>query len=198
VTVDGVPLPVRPGLVYYLLYKPPGVVSTAHDPQGRPTVIGLVPESPRVYPVGRLDADSEGLLLVTNDGDLTARLTHPRFGVRKTYVAEVRGTPLRSELRRLTEGVELEDGPARATAARLLEAVSGRALVEIVMTEGRKREVRRLLDAVGFPVVRLTRVAVGTVRDRSLRPGTWRELTVHEIRSLYDESWAAWEDGPDD
>jgi pseudouridine synthase len=185
VEVDGVPLPVRPDLAYYLVYKPAGVVSTAADPQGRPVVVDLAPGSTRVYPVGRLDADSEGLILLTNDGDLANLVTHPRHGIPKTYLARVRGVPAPNALRRLTAGVDLDDGPARATAARLVDAFGEEALLELVMGEGRKREVRRMLAAVGHPVTALVRTAVGPISDRDLAPGDCRELTIAEIRSLY-------------
>jgi len=185
VEVDGIPLPLRPGLVYYLLYKPAGVVSTASDPQGRPTVVSLVPAEPRVYPVGRLDADTEGLIILTNDGDLAARVTHPRHQVPKTYLARVDGSPGRKAQRALTDGVDLDDGPGRARAVRLVGEHGGEGLVEVVMAEGRKREVRRLLAAVGHPVRALVRTAIGPVHDPSLRPGTWRHLTLEEVRSLY-------------
>jgi 23S rRNA pseudouridine2605 synthase len=185
VEVDGVPLPIRPGLVYYLVYKPAGVLSTASDPRGRPTVIDLVPAGTRVYPVGRLDADTEGLLILTNDGDLAQRVTHPRHGVPKTYVARVSGEPGRAALRALTAGIELEDGPAHALQARVIGRQAGEALVELVMGEGRKREVRRLLAAVGHPAQALVRTAIGTIRAADLKPGTWRELSLEEVRSLY-------------
>jgi 23S rRNA pseudouridine2605 synthase len=185
VEVDGVPLPIKPGLVYYLLYKPAGVVSTAADPQGRPTVVDLVPPGARVYPVGRLDADSEGLVILTNDGDLAERVTHPRHGVPKTYLARVAGNPGRAAVRALTTGVELDDGPARALRAQVVGRQAGEALVELVMGEGRKREVRRLLAAVGYPVLALVRTAIGRVVDPGLKPGSWRELTLDEVRSLY-------------
>lgn len=185
VEVDRVPLPIKPGLVYYLLYKPAGVVSTASDPGGRPKVVDLVPSGGRVYPVGRLDADTEGLLILTNDGDLAERVTHPRYGVTKTYLARVAGDPGRAALRALTTGVELDDGPARAVRARVLDRGTGQALVELVMEEGRKREVRRLLAAVGHPVQALVRTAIGPVSDPALKPGTWRDLTLDEVRSLY-------------
>ena len=185
VSVDGIPLPVRPGLVYRLLNKPIDVVSTADDPHGRTTVVDLVEADTRVYPVGRLDADSEGLLLVTNDGDLTERLTHPRYGVTKTYVARVHGTPDTATLRALTEGVELEDGPARAVGARVIDSFGAEALVELVMTEGRNREVRRMFETIGHPVTRLARTAIGPLRDQRLKPGEWRDLTIDEVRNLY-------------
>jgi len=180
IEVEGVPLSVRPGLVHYLLNKPAGVLTTADDPQGRPTVVGLVPAGPRVFPVGRLDADSEGLLLLTNDGDLTHRLTHPSFGVEKEYLAEVEGTPTRGELRRLREGVELDDG---MTAPARVALVPPRAL-RIVIHEGRNRQVRRMCAAIGHPVVRLVRTRIGPLADRSLAPGEWRTLTTDEVRAL--------------
>jgi pseudouridine synthase len=185
IEVDRIPLPVRPDLVWYLVFKPTGVVSTVTDPHGRPAVVDLVPAETRVYPVGRLDADSEGLLILTNDGDLTELLTHPRHRVPKTYVARVAGRPTAGDVRSLTEGVELDDGPAQAQSARLLDAHGSEAMVEIVMTEGRKREVRRMFDAIGLPVLRLVRTAIGPLRDRTLRSGEWRRLTVEEIRTLY-------------
>ena len=185
VEVDGVPLPIRPGLVYYLINKPVGVVSTAADPQGRPTVIDLVPPEPRVYPVGRLDSDSEGLLLLTNDGDLTNLITHPSHGVSKTYSVLVSGSPTAKQVRELVAGVDLEDGPAAAISARLLDSSRGRALLEVTMGEGRKREVRRMCDAIGFPVVQLFRTAIGPLTDPVLKSGEVRSLTMEEVRSLY-------------
>ena len=180
IEVDGVPIAVRAGLVYYLLNKPTGVVTTADDPQGRPTVVGLVPDEPRVFPVGRLDVDTEGLLLLTNDGDLTHRLTHPSFGVDKEYLAEVTGTPSRGAVRALREGVELDDGitaPAKV-------ALAPPNLLTIVIHEGRNRQVRRMCDAIGHPVRRLVRTRIGPLRDQGLRPGEWRPLTLDEVRSL--------------
>jgi 23S rRNA pseudouridine2605 synthase len=161
------------------------VVSTASDPQGRSTVVDLVPSDTRVYPVGRLDADTEGLILLTNDGDLAEWVTHPRHGVTKTYVARVTGVPSAAALRRLVDGVTLDDGPAHAAEARLVDSHAAEALVEVVMGVGRKRQVRRMLDAVGHPVQALVRTAIGPIRDQSLRPGTWRSLSVTEVRSLY-------------
>jgi 23S rRNA pseudouridine2605 synthase len=180
VEVDGVPIGLAPGLVYYLVYKPPGVVSTTADPQGRPTVAGLVPPEPRVYPVGRLDADSEGLMLLTNDGELTYRLTHPSYGVEKEYVVTVSGLPDSSDLRRLRQGVELEDGlTAPARVAQL-----GPDVLRVTIHEGRNRQVRRMAQAVGHPVLHLVRTRVGPLRIGSLGPGEWRELTVPEVRAL--------------
>ncbi|HZJ48122.1 MAG TPA: pseudouridine synthase [Acidimicrobiia bacterium] len=185
VMVDGIQLPVAPGLAYYLLNKPQGVVSTVRDPQGRRTVVDIVGEDARLYPVGRLDVDSEGLLILTNDGDLAHLLMHPKFGVDKTYTVLVDADPTVRQLRELREGVALEDGPAAAVSARVIDRTKGHALIEIVMAEGRKREVRRMCAGVGLPVLRLVRTAIGPLRDRSLRPGAFRPLTLDEVRSLY-------------
>jgi 23S rRNA pseudouridine2605 synthase len=187
VEIDGALVPVAPGLVHYLLNKPAGVLSTADDPQGRPTVEQLVPAEPRVFPVGRLDAETEGLLIVTNDGPLTHRLTHPSFGVEKEYLAEVDGSPTPAAVRRLREGVELEDGltaPARV-------ALQGANVLTIVIHEGRNRQVRRMCEAVGHPVLRLVRTRIGPISDRRLKPGTWRHLTPSEVRALAKASTPA-------
>lgn len=180
VEVDGVVVTVRPGTVTYLLNKPAGVVSTAADPQGRPTVVALVPAAPRVFPVGRLDRDTEGLLLLTNDGDLAHRLTHPSFGVEKEYLAEVEGRPSRAALRLLREGVELDDGPTAPAKV----GVVGEGLLRITVHEGRNRLVRRMCDAVGHPVRRLVRTRIGPLADRDLPPGHWRVLAPAEVRAL--------------
>lgn len=188
VEVDGVPLPLRPDLVTYLLYKPVGVISTVSDPEGRPTVVDLVPRSPRVVPVGRLDSDSEGLLLLSNDGELIQRVTHPRFGMTKTYLAEVSGRPGHRALQKLREGVELEDGMARAESVSVQATLGARSLIEVVLTEGRNREVRRMLSAVGHPVKRLVRTAIGRLVDPHLRPASWRPLSNAEVAALYREA----------
>lgn len=180
IEVDGVPLGVRPGLVHYLLNKPAGVVTTAADPQGRRTVVDLVPPEPRVFPVGRLDADTEGLLILTNDGELTHALTHPSFGVDKEYLAHVEGTPSPAALRRLREGVDLDDG--RTAPARVSMVAPG--VVRLVIHEGRNRQVRRMCAAVGHPVRRLVRVRIGALNDRTLAPGAWRELSLAEVNAL--------------
>ncbi len=180
VEVDGVPVGVRPDLVYYLLNKPAGVVTTASDPEGRRTVVDLVPSAPRVFPVGRLDADSEGMLLLTNDGELSHRLTHPSFGVEKEYLAHVEGRPTRGDLRKLREGVELDDGPTAPARASLVEP----SVIRLSIHEGRNRQVRRMCEAVGHPVLRLVRVRIGPLGDRSLGPGEWRSLVPGEVREL--------------
>ena len=185
VEVDGIPLPVAPDLVTYLLYKPAGVVSTMDDPQGRPVVAEFVPQVPRVVPVGRLDYDTEGLLLMSNDGELILRVTHPRFGMTKTYVATVAGVPSDATMRSLERGMELEDGPARAHRARVLQATDSKSLIELVIGEGRNREVRRMMDAVGYPVDKLVRTSIGPIRDGSLKAGRWRRLDIKEVSQLY-------------
>lgn len=183
VAVDGVPVGVRPGLVYYLLNKPPGTITTASDPHGRPTVLELVPSEPRVFPVGRLDADTEGLLLITNDGDLANRIAHPRHGVDKEYLAEVAGGPVSAgALRRLRQGVDI--GDAVTAPAEVSQPSPG--VLRIVIHEGRNRQVRRMCDAVGHPVSRLVRVRIGPLADRRLAPGAWRHLSPQEYRHLVE------------
>jgi 23S rRNA pseudouridine2605 synthase len=184
VEVDGGRVPLDPGLRYYALHKPRGVVTTARDPQRRRDVSAFFPRGPRVFPVGRLDRDTEGLLLLTNDGELANRVMHPRYGVEKEYLAEVEGTPGPRHLARLTRGVSLDDGVARARSARAVAGHRSRAAVRLVMTEGRKREVRRMLEAAGLPVRRLVRVRVGPVRLGRLAPGQVRELDPDEVREL--------------
>lgn len=180
ICVDGAPVGVRPDLVYYLLNKPAGVVTTVTDPHNRPTVIDLVPDGPRVFPVGRLDVETEGLLLLTNDGDLTYRLTHPSFGVDKEYLAEVEGHPSPAAVRRLREGVVLADGltaPARATLVDV-------SVLKITIHEGRNRQVRRMCEAIGHPVARLVRTRIGPLVDRALAPGSHRILDADEMQVL--------------
>ena len=166
--------------VYLLLHKPAGVLTTARDPQRRATVLDLVDVPQRVFPVGRLDRDTTGLLLLTNDGDLANRLMHPRHGVEKTYLAEVEGTPGPGSLRQLAEGVLLDDGPTAPARVRRL----GPHTIEIVVHEGRKRQVRRMCEAVGHPVRSLHRTSYGGVRLGSLDPGRWRRLDEGELEVL--------------
>lgn len=184
IELDGVPILRNPDLVHYLLHKPPAVLSTAKDPEGRETVVDLVPSESRVFPVGRLDADSEGLIILTNDGDLTQRLTHPSFGVPKEYLAHVEGVPSRAAIRQLREGIELEDGVTSPAEVSMPQD----GLLRIVIHEGRNRQVRRMCEAVGNPVLRLVRVRIGSIKDSTLAAGEWRNLTRDEIRSLYEEA----------
>jgi 23S rRNA pseudouridine2605 synthase len=179
VAVDGEEV-TRQRLRYVLLHKPAGVLTTAHDPQRRPTVVELVPDQPRVVPVGRLDADTTGALLLTNDGDLAHRLAHPRYGVEKTYLVDVAGDPDEVALQRLREGVELDDGATAPARAGL--AAAGR--VELVLHEGRKHQVKRMLAAVGHPVTQLHRSAYAGLTLEGLAPGAWRELEPAEVEQL--------------
>ena len=180
IEVDGVLAPVAQGLVHYLFNKPPGVVTTASDPEGRKTVLDFVPQEPRVFPVGRLDMMTEGLLILTNDGDLAHDLMHPSRGVEKEYLAQVHGDPTPAAIRALREGVALEDGmTAPAKVARVSDGV-----IRITIHEGRNRQVRRMCESVGFPVERLVRTRIGGVGDASLSPGDYRELTQKEITRL--------------
>ena len=182
IELDGIPVLRNPDLVHYLLHKPRTVLSTASDPEGRETVVDLVPSEARVFPVGRLDADSEGLIILTNDGDLTQRLTHPSFGVPKEYLSHVEGVPSRSAIRRLREGIELEDGMTSPAEVSMPQD----GLLRIVIHEGRNRQVRRMCDAVGHPVLRLVRVRIGPITDPALSAGDWRTMTRDEVRSLYE------------
>jgi 23S rRNA pseudouridine2605 synthase len=186
IEVDGVPVAARPGLVHYVLNKPRGVVSTAQDTHGRPTVVGLVPAEPRVFPVGRLDAETEGLLILTNDGELANLLTHPSHGVEKEYLVHVRGALTAGDVRRLRDGVELDDGPT--APAEVSQPEPG--VVRITIHEGRNRQIRRMCDAVGHPVLRLVRVRIGPLRDQRLAPGAWRALDPEEVRALYESARA--------
>ncbi len=179
VAVDGEEVSRQP-LRYVLLHKPAGVVTTVRDPQGRPTVVELVPAEPGVVPVGRLDADTTGALLLTNDGQLAHRLAHPRYGVEKTYVAEVEGDPEEDALQRLRDGVELDDGRTAPARARRL----GRGRVELVLHEGRKHQVKRMLAAVGHPVTRLHRSGYAGLTLEGLEPGSCRELEPSEVMEL--------------
>jgi 23S rRNA pseudouridine2605 synthase len=172
VEVDGITIGVSPGLVYYLLNKPVDVITTAKDTHGRATVIELVPLEPRVFPVGRLDAETEGLILMTNDGDLGHRLTHPSFGI-QNGVSE-------SALKKLRDGVELDDGFTEPAQVGQLQP----GVLRIIIHEGRNRQIRRMCEAVGHPVERLVRVRIGPLIDRTLAPGSWRALSTAEVVSL--------------
>jgi 23S rRNA pseudouridine2605 synthase len=187
IRVDGRRLPPASAHVYLALNKPRGVVSTMADPQARRTLADFVADRPeRLFHVGRLDTDTEGLILLTNDGDFAHRLAHPSYELTKTYVAEVAGVVDRATGRRLRTGVTLEDGPVQVDAFRVVSSHRGRSIVELVIHEGRNRIVRRLLDEVGHPVRRLTRTAVGPVALTGLKPGELRELTRDELGTLLD------------
>jgi 23S rRNA pseudouridine2605 synthase len=183
VEVDGERVAAQP-LAYVLLHKPAGVVTTARDPQGRKTVVQLVPHIPRVVPVGRLDADTTGALLLTNDGPLAHRLAHPRYGVEKVYEAEVEGGPGRDALRALREGVALEDGATAPAGARLLRRGARSSILELTLHEGRKHQVKRMCEAVGHPVLRLHRSGYAGLGLTGLGPGEWRALTREEVAGL--------------
>src|SRR6476660_1310098 len=186
VHVDGNRVVLRADQVYLALNKMPGVLSTMSDELGRPNIGQLLEDRPeRLFHVGRLDMDSEGLLLLTNDGDLAHRLTHPSYGVPKTYMAEIPGPVPREMGRRLRAGVELEDGPAKVDSFEVVDVHNGRAVVEIVLHEGRKHIVRRMLDEVEHPVSRLVRTKIGDVQLGHQRPGTLRKLNPVEIAQLY-------------
>ena len=185
VEIDGAPVGVRPDLVYYLLNKPVDVISTAIDTHDRETVVDLVPAEPRVYPVGRLDGDSEGLLLITNDGELTNRITHPKYGLEKEYLVQVDITSADVSdvaIHRMRNGIELEDGvTAPAEVSRLQEGV-----LRMVIHEGKNRQIRRMCESVGHPVKRLVRTRIGPIMDKKLRPGEWRNLTQAEVKLLIE------------
>ena len=171
-------------LEYHVVHKPAGVVSTAHDPEGRPKVTDMVESTARLYPVGRLDVDSTGLVLLTNDGELANRLMHPRYEVPRTYRARVAGGPSKRSLQALRGGVALDDGRTQPARVSVLTRPGRESLLEITVHEGRNRMVRRMLEAVGHPVRALTRTRIGPISDKRLKPGQWRDLTEEEIRAL--------------
>jgi 23S rRNA pseudouridine2605 synthase len=185
VEVDGSLVPLDPELVYYLLNKPEGVVSTAADPEGRETVVDLVDASVRVWPVGRLDVASEGALVLTNDGELTLRLTHPRYEVPKSYLVEVAGAMGGRARRQLARGVALDDGTTRPASVEVVDTGARGSVVEITISEGRNKQVRRMMEAVGHPVRRLVRTSIGPLKLGRLKPGTARRLSPAEVRALY-------------
>ena len=193
VAVDGAPIGVRPDLVYYLLNKPVGVVTTSRDTHQRPTVVDLVPRDPRVFSVGRLDVDTEGLLLLTNDGDLANRIAHPSHGIEKEYLVEVSGGAVSAgAIRTLREGVALDDG--MTALAKVSQPDPG--VLRIAIHEGRNRQIRRMCESVGHPVTRLVRTRIGPLTDRSLQPGAWRELTTDEWRALTESMASATSTAP--
>jgi 23S rRNA pseudouridine2605 synthase len=188
IRVSGQRLPPVSPHVYLVLYKPTGVVSTMSDPQGRPTISDLVAHRPeRLFHVGRLDTDTAGLLLLTNDGEFAQRMAHPSYEVDKTYVAEVDGRVSKATVEQLLAGVELDDGPVTVSAARVVgQGVQDRSIIELVIHEGRNRIVRRLLEHLGHPVRKLTRIAIGPVQLTGLKAGELRDLTNDELGALLD------------
>jgi 23S rRNA pseudouridine2605 synthase len=188
VSIDSVVLPLDPELRTWLVYKPTGVVSTMSDPQERPTVRDLVPDEPVTNPVGRLDLHSEGLMLMTNDGDLALRVTHPRYGIEKVYHVLVQGSVSAGDIARLTGGIKLEDGMAQAKRARIIDASRGQTLVELTLTDGRKREIRRMFTDLDIDIRRLVRTSIAGIADRKLKPGDYRAVTFAETRDIYARS----------
>jgi len=185
IKVDGKPLRLAGPTRYVLLHKPTRVVTTVSDPQGRETVIDLLGRMrERLYPVGRLDYNSSGLVLLTNDGELALRLTHPRYGIRKVYLVKVKGTPTHETVERLARGVYLEEGKTAPAQVRLLDTREGKAWLEMILSEGRRREIRRMCLQVGHPVEKLRRVAIGPLRLGKLPPGSFRDLTEEELAKL--------------
>jgi pseudouridine synthase len=189
VAVDGAVVRPPAAKTYLLMNKPAGYLTTASDPQGRPTVMDLIPSgASRLFPVGRLDSDTTGLLLLTDDGKLAFRLAHPRYEIEKRYLALVEGRPTRSHLKGLRDGIELEDGLTRPAKVRLVSAGKTRTRLEIVIHEGRKRQVRRMMDAVGHPVLELTRTGIAFLELDQLKPGAYRKLKATEVRRLRREA----------
>ena len=189
IRVDGKRLPPISAHVYLALNKPRGVVSTMSDPEGRRTLSDVVADRPeRLFHVGRLDTDTSGLIILTNDGDFAQRLAHPSYEVDKTYVAEVTGEVTKATLRRLTDGVALEDGPVTVSRTRIVQHGTGKTIVELVIHEGRNKIVRRLLEHVGHPVTRLTRTRIGPVKLGQLKSGELRDLTLDELGLLLDRT----------
>lgn len=184
VRLDATVVNLNPTVRYLAAHKPIGMVTTMRDPQGRPDLRSLIPDGSRVFPVGRLDLDSEGLLLLTNDGALADKLTHPRYGVEKEYLVEVAGRPAPKHLAALRRGIDLDDGPATPRSVRIVDARADRGQLAVVMTEGRKREVRRMLAAVGLPVTKLVRLRIGPITLGRLRAGTVRDLSADEVVAL--------------
>ncbi|MFW6115395.1 MAG: pseudouridine synthase [Thermodesulfobacteriota bacterium] len=185
VTVDGRRLPPPPKKVYLLLNKPFGYMCTMHDPQGRPTVKDLLAGvEERVYPVGRLDFDTLGLLILTNDGELAFRLMHPSFQIPRTYKALIEGIINPRSVQQLRKGVMLEDGPANPARVRILKREQGKSLLRITVTEGRSREIRRLMEAVGYQTIHLMRIGYGSLRLGTTKVGAYRRLTAKEVQSL--------------
>jgi pseudouridine synthase len=188
ITVDGRPVQLTAQKSYFLLHKPKGFLSTCFDPQGRKTVLELVPYAPGLHPVGRLDKDTSGLLLLTNDGSFTEALTHPRHGIRKTYLAEVKGRPNAQAIETLRKGVKLEGGVTLPAQVEVVERRLDTTTLAITIREGRNRQVRRMAEAVGHPVVKLERVAIGDITGQNLPAGQFRPLSAQEVSRLQQQA----------
>lgn len=185
VTVDGKDITPEEEHVYLMLNKPDGYVTTAHDPQGRPTVLDLVAEVPqRVFPIGRLDVDTEGLLFLTNDGELAYRLTHPKFAVTKVYHALVTGKPSEDKLDRMRNGLKLEDGMTKPCTVKVIRRYNHKTMLEITISEGRNRQVRRMCQAIGNPIIELERVKIENIELSQVKRGQYRKLTLEELAPL--------------
>lgn len=185
VTVDGKDITPEEEHVYLMLNKPEGYVTTAHDPQGRPTVLDLVAEVPqRVFPIGRLDVDTEGLLFLTNDGELAYRLTHPKFAVTKVYHALVTGKPSEDKLDRMRNGLKLEDGMTKPCTVKVIRRYNHKTMLEITISEGRNRQVRRMCQAIGNPIIELERVKIENIELSQVKRGQYRKLTLEELAPL--------------
>lgn len=185
VTVDGKDITPEDEHVYLMLNKPEGYVTTAHDPQGRPTVLDLVAEVPqRVFPIGRLDVDTEGLLFLTNDGELAYRLTHPKFAVTKVYHALVTGKPSEDKLDRMRNGLKLEDGMTKPCTVKVIRRYNHKTMLEITISEGRNRQVRRMCQAIGNPIIELERVKIENIELSQVKRGQYRKLTLEELAPL--------------
>lgn len=185
VRVDGEICRIKMKPVYIIMNKPKGVLTTVKDPFGRPTIIDLLAGvKERVFPVGRLDKDTEGLLIITNDGELSYKLTHPKHQIDKTYIAKVMGVPDEKDIRRLRKGIFLEDGKTAPAKVRILKKGKNFAVLEIIIHEGRKRQVRRMCEAIGYPVLSLRRTHIGNLVLRGLAPGEWRYMTEEEVNYL--------------
>ncbi len=187
VTVDKTPVVYRMEKVYYLLNKPVGVVSTASDPQKRKTVLSLVPKTPRVFSVGRLDLNTEGLLILTNDGSFSQYLQHPSFGINKEYFVELDKAPTNQAITKLRNGIELDDGKTSPAKVSRIGATG----LRVTIHEGRNRQVRRMCEAVGYRVKRLVRTKIGSIADRNIKPGKWRNLKENEVQELVREATKA-------
>lgn len=185
IKVDGRRLPLSSSRVYFLLHKPKNVVTTVEDPRGRPTVLDLLKEKkPRVFPVGRLDYDAEGVLLLTNDGELAHRLSHPSFRIPRTYWVKVKGKPSHEEILKLSRGIQLDDGPTAPCQIGLLKEVQENFWVEMTLREGRNRQVKRMWERLGYPVLKLKRVAFAGLFLGKLKPGEYRQLRAQELKKL--------------